>query len=254
MNPVILGMRVDPTSFQEASESILTWARAGESRYVCVANVHMTMEAYDCPDFRKIVNSADMVVPDGMPLVWMLRKMGYPDQERVSGPDLMIWLLQTAAEQGVPVGFLGSTENVLNRLREHLMHRFPALKIAYSYSPPFRPLTTQEDEKITEEINASSTRILFLGLGCPKQERWIAAHKGRVRAVMLGVGAAFDFHAGVKARAPIWMQRVGLEWFFRLITEPQRLWYRYFYHNSRFLILALKQLVGENKNRGTKYS
>ncbi len=254
MTPAILGMRVDPTSYRQATENILTWAKAGESRYVCVANVHMVMETYDCPDFRQIVNSADMVVPDGMPLVWMLRKMGYPDQERVNGPDLMISILQTASEQGVAVGFLGSTSHVLNRLREHLMRRFPALEIAYGCSPPFRPLTPQEDGKIIDGINASNARILFVGLGCPKQERWMATHKERVRAVMLGVGAAFDFHAGVKARAPIWMQQAGLEWFFRMMTEPQRLWYRYFYHNSRFLILALKQLVEQNKNRGTKYS
>jgi len=242
--PRILGMRVDPTSYEEATEKVLAWAAAGESRYVCVANVHMVMEAHDDPSFRALVNAADLVTPDGMPLVWMLRKLGYPHQERVYGPELTSRVCAEAARRGVPVGFYGGHPEALEALVRNLSARFPGLRVVYAYSPPFRPLTPEEDEGVTEEINASGARILFVGLGCPKQEWWMAEHKGRVRAVMLGVGAAFDFHAGRVRQAPVWMQRAGLEWLFRLVQEPRRLWRRYLKHNPRFLLLAFLQLTG----------
>lgn len=240
-------MRVDATSYEDATQRVLAWGRAGESRYVCVANVHMTMEAYDAPDFRQIVNAADLVTPDGMPLVWMLRRLGVPDQERVYGPELTLRVCEAAAREGVSVGFYGGTPEALKGLVQNLEARFPSLKVAYAESPPFRPLTHEEDARIVEEINASGARILFVGLGCPKQERWMAEHKGRVQAVMLGVGAAFDFHAGSVPQAPEWMQNTGLEWLFRLLSEPRRLWRRYAKHNPRFAILALMQLVGLRK-------
>jgi N-acetylglucosaminyldiphosphoundecaprenol N-acetyl-beta-D-mannosaminyltransferase len=242
--PRILGMRVDPTSYEEATEKVLLWAAAGESRYVCVANVHMLMEAHDDPSLRALVNAADLVTPDGMPLVWMLRKLGHPHQERVCGPELTSRVCAEAARRGVPVGFYGGHPEALEALVRNLSARFPGLRVVYAYSPPFRPLTPEEDERVTEEINASGAQILFVGLGCPKQEWWMAEHKGRVRAVMLGVGAAFDFHAGRVRQAPVWMQRAGLEWLFRLVQEPRRLWRRYLKHNPRFLLLAFLQLTG----------
>jgi N-acetylglucosaminyldiphosphoundecaprenol N-acetyl-beta-D-mannosaminyltransferase len=237
-------MRVDPTSYEEATEKVLAWAAAEESRYVCVANVHMVMEAHDDPSFRALVNAADLVTPDGMPLVWMLRKLGYPHQERVCGPELTSRVCAEAARRGAPVGFYGGHPEALKALVRNLSARFPGLRVVYAYSPPFRPLTPEEDERVTEEINASGARILFVGLGCPKQEWWMAEHKGRVRAVMLGVGAAFDFHAGRVRQAPVWMQRAGLEWLFRLVQEPRRLWRRYLKHNPRFLLLSFLQLTG----------
>ncbi|RTH96481.1 glycosyltransferase [Thermus scotoductus] len=240
----ILGMRVDLISYEEATEKVLTWAVAGESRYVCVANVHMVMEAHDDPNFRALVNAADLVTPDGMPLVWMLRKLGHPYQERVYGPELTLRVCAEAARRGVPVGFYGGHPEALEALVRNLRTRFPGLRVVYAYSPPFRPLTPKEDERITEEINALGCRILFVGLGCPKQERWMAEHKGKLWAVMLGVGAAFDFHAGRVRQAPVWMQRAGLEWLFRLGQEPRRLWRRYLKHNPRFLLLAFLQLTG----------
>ena len=243
----ILGMRVDATSYEDATRRVLAWARAWESRYVCVANVHMTMEAYDAQDFRRIVNAADLVTPDGMPLVWMLRRLGVSGQQRVYGPELTVRVCEAAAREGIPVGFYGGTPEALDGLVQKLKARFPDLKVAYAYSPPFRSLGAEEDEQIVREINASGARILFVGLGCPKQERWMAEHKGRVKAVMLGVGAAFDFHAGRLPQAPAWMQRAGLEWLFRLLTEPRRLWRRYAKHNPRFVILALMQLLGLRK-------
>lgn len=246
----VLGMRVDMTSYGDATRRVLAWAKKSESRYVCVANVHMTMEAYDSSEFRQIVNTSDLVTPDGMPLVWMLRRLGIPDQERVYGPELVLRVCEAAAREGVRIGFYGGAPEALEGLVESLRARFPGLKVAYAHSPPFRPLTPEEDAQIVEEINASGARILFVGLGCPKQERWMAAHKGRVQAVMIGVGAAFDFHAGRLPQAPAWMQRAGLEWLFRLLTEPRRLWRRYARHNPRFVILALMQLLGLRKFGG----
>lgn len=246
-SPSLLGMRVDPTSYEEATELVLRWARAGESRYVCVANVHMVMEAHDDPGFRALVNAADLVTPDGMPLVWALRWLGFPRQERVCGPELTLQVCARAAREGVPVGFYGGHPEALEALVRNLKARFPGLKVVYAYSPPFRPLTEAEDEEVVEAIRASGARILFVGLGCPKQERWMAAHKGRVDAVMLGVGAAFDLHAGRVPQAPAWMQRMGLEWFFRLLQEPGRLWSRYLRHNPRFIILAGRELLARRR-------
>lgn len=240
----ILGMRVDATSYDDAVDRIFHWVARGESRYVCVATVHMVMEAHDDPTFRALVNRADLVTPDGMPLVWMLRAMGVRNQGRVYGPDLMLKVCSVAAGSNVPVGFYGATPQTLDRLIGNLQDRYPGLQVTYRYSPPFRALSPEEDEAVVKGINESSARILFVGLGCPKQERWMADHKGRVRAVMLGVGAAFDFHAGRVRQAPRWMQNAGLEWFFRLLMEPRRLWRRYLKHNPRFVVLALMQLAG----------
>ncbi len=240
----ILGIGVDRTSYPSATQQILDWALRRESRYVCVANVHMVMEAYDDAAFRQVVNAADLVTPDGMPLVWIMRWQGLRQQERVYGPTLTLYVLEAASREGLPVGFYGSTPETLEKLKTNLQARYPSLKIVYSYAPPFRSLTAEEDEEVVKAINDSGARILFVGLGCPKQERWMAAHKGRVQAVMLGVGAAFDFLAGVKPQAPRWMQCAGLEWFFRLLTEPRRLWRRYLYNNPRFVLLVLLQLLG----------
>jgi N-acetylglucosaminyldiphosphoundecaprenol N-acetyl-beta-D-mannosaminyltransferase len=243
MRNKILGTRVDPTSYSAATEQVLHWAQRSESRYVCIANVHVIMEAYDSLAFRQKVNAADLVTPDGMPLVWALRRMGHPAQSRVYGPDLMINVLEQAARENVPVGFLGGRPKVLTELVARLQARFPALQVRYRFSPPFRPILPEEDAQIVAEINASGTRILFVGLGCPRQETWMAEHAGKVHAVMLGVGAAFDFHAGAVRQAPRWMQNMGLEWLFRFAQEPRRLAYRYLYNNPRFVLLLAHQLL-----------
>jgi N-acetylglucosaminyldiphosphoundecaprenol N-acetyl-beta-D-mannosaminyltransferase len=241
----ILGMRVDVTTYSDAAVSVLQWAARRESRYICVANVHMVMEAYDDSDFRQIVNGADLVTSDGMPLVWSLRLLGVPAATRVYGPELMPRLCEEAAVRGIPVGLFGGTPDVLPKLRTRLKSSSPDLAIAYSWSPPFRPLSHEEDRKAVEEINDSGARLLFVGLGCPKQERWMAEHKHRIQAVMLGVGAAFDFLAGIKRQAPAIVQNLGMEWGFRLASEPRRLWKRYLYNNPRFLRLLAGQLVAE---------
>jgi N-acetylglucosaminyldiphosphoundecaprenol N-acetyl-beta-D-mannosaminyltransferase len=241
----ILGVRVDVTSYRRATDQILDWAERRLSRLVCCASVNNIMAARDSSDFRKVMASADLVTSDGMPLVWLLRRLGIRDAERVYGPDLMPSVLEAAAESGVPVGLYGGSVEVLARLIERLAARFPALNIAYAESPPFREPTREEDERTTQAIADAGVRILFIGLSTPKQERWMYSHRGRVDAVMLGVGAAFDFLAGAKPQAPRWMQRRGLEWLFRLATEPRRLWRRYLGQNPRFAVLALAQVVRE---------
>jgi N-acetylglucosaminyldiphosphoundecaprenol N-acetyl-beta-D-mannosaminyltransferase len=240
---LILGVRTDSPSYAGAAAKVLAWANATESRYVCVANVHVTMESYDSPEFRAIVNGADLVTPDGMPLVWALRLFGVARATRVYGPTLTEHLLERASTAGVAVGFYGASPSVLARMLDACRRRFPELSVAYAYAPPFRELTAAEDAAVVRQINESGARILFVGLGCPKQERWMASHKGRVNAVMLGVGAAFDFLSGVKSQAPAWMQRAGLEWVFRLASEPRRLWRRYAYHNPRFVALFAGQYL-----------
>ena len=239
----ILGVRVDATSYTQATGLVRSWAQAGESRMVCTANVHMVMTAYDEAAFRSVLQAADLVTPDGMPLVWTLRRMGYAQQERVYGPTLMGKLLSLVEETGIPVGFLGSTPAVIENIQVQVRQAHPQIKLAYAYSPPFRALDPVEDAAIVDAINQSGVRILFVGLGCPKQELWMHAHRGQVNAVMLGVGAAFDYLAGIKPQAPLWMQRIGLEWFYRLVTEPRRLWVRYVYHNPRFVVKVLGELI-----------
>ncbi len=205
-------MRVDKTSYQDAAERVLAWARDRQSRYVCVASVNNVMEAYDSREFRRIMNQADLVTPDGMPLVWGLRMLGAREATRVYGPDLTPVVLGAAERAGVPVGFYGASPGTLERLFAVVRRRYPALEIAYAFAPPFRPLAPAEDAAVVGRIRSSGARILFVGLSTPKQERWMAAHRGRIPAVMLGVGAAFDFLAGAKRQAPLWMQdsRLGM--------------------------------------------
>lgn len=240
---MLLGVRLNATSYQHAASMVLDWARRGESRYVCHATVASVMEARDSPGYCRTLASADLVTPDGMPLVWLMRLLGVRDATRVYGPDLMLILLEQAASAGIPVGFYGGMPSVLERLANAMQRRFSGLQIAFSESPPFRPPTAEEDLCTIANIRGSGVRILFVGLGSPKQDLWMHTHAGGLNAVMLGVGAAFDFLAGAKPQAPQWMRSNGLEWLFRLATEPRRLWRRYLFHNPRFLMLALAQLL-----------
>lgn len=240
---VILGTRTDSTSYADAADHVLAWAETPQSRYVCLANVHLAMESHDSAEYRAIVNGADLVAPDGRPLVWALRLFGVGGATQVRGTALTVHVLERAAAETVPIGFYGGSPEVLAWLLEACRRRFPRLRVAYAHAPPFRQLTAEEDAAVVREINSSGTRVLFVGLGCPKQERWMASHKERVHAVMLGVGAALDFLAGVKPEAPVWMQHAGLEWVFRLATEPRRLWWRYAHHNPRFVALLAGQYL-----------
>jgi len=239
----VIGTRIDATSYQDAITRIVAWAAASESRYVCFANVHVVMQAHDDSSFRSVVADADLVTPDGIPIVWALRLLRVPQATQCCGPELMPMLFSAAASRGINIGFYGGSDETLDRLLTKVRIQWPRANIAYAFSPPFRTLTDQEDEIEIKRITDSGVRILFVGLGCPKQERWAAAHKGRLPVVMLGVGAAFDFLAGTKPVAPALMRRVGLEWIFRFVTEPKRLWRRYLYHNPRFLVRLAFQVL-----------
>ena len=248
MKTTIIGTKIDQATYSSCIELILSWASSHESRYACIANVHTIMEAYDSVHFKRLVNDAELVTPDGMPLVWMMRAKGVKHQERVYGPTLMLKTIELALHENIPIGFYGSELQVVTSLIERMQARYAGLNVVYSFSPPFRVLSPDEDLAMVEQINRSGCRILFVGLGCPKQEYWMAEHHGKINAVMVGVGAAFDFHSGLKPQAPVWMQAIGLEWLFRLVNEPRRLWRRYLYHNPRFIVLAIADLLGFMKD------
>ena len=238
----ILGTRVEVTNYHEVIARVTGWAHHGESCYVCLGTVNNVMEAWDSPAYHHALEDAAIVTADGMPLVWMLKALGAGHASRVYGPDLTPMLLEAAAQQGIPVGFYGGTNAVLSSLVDQVERRFPTLRVAYREAPPFRPLTPEETERTIAAIRASGARILFVGLGSPKQDVWMHQVSSRIPAVLLGVGAAFDFLAGAKSQAPRWMMCAGMEWIFRLASEPRRLWRRYLRHNPRFVVLALKQL------------
>jgi len=208
------------------------------------------MEAFDSPEFRRVVNGADLVTPDGRPLVWALRSLGVKEATQVRGTDLTTRVVERAAREGLPIGLYGGTPELLETFAGILESRYPGVRVVCRIAPPFRPRTPEEDENVTREIRSSGARILFVGIGCPKQERWMEAHKERIPAVMLGVGAAFDFHTGRVRQAPGWMQVAGLEWLFRLLMDPKRLWKRYARHNPRFVALfSLQFLVSLRSSR-----
>lgn len=237
----ILGMRVDASSYADATERIARWALAGDSRYVCASNVHMVMESHDSPEFRGVVEGASLVVPDGVPLVWALRLLKVPDVSRVYGPTLTLHVCERAAREGLPIALYGGTPESLADFAEFLRAQYPGIELPCLIAPPFRPLTPDEDAEYTAQIVASGARIVFVGIGCPKQERWMAAHTRALPAVLIGIGAAFDFHSGRVRQAPGVLQRLGLEWLFRLAMEPRRLWKRYARHNPRFVWLFVNQ-------------
>jgi N-acetylglucosaminyldiphosphoundecaprenol N-acetyl-beta-D-mannosaminyltransferase len=249
----ILGTRVDATSYADATARILQWARARESRYVCVCTVHMIMEAYDSESFREIVNGADLVTPDGMPLVWTMRVTGIRHTPRVDGPSLTPYICEGAARAGIPICVYGGTEQSQADFRKAMQMRYPGLKIACMISPPFRPLTKEDDARYEREIVESGAGIVLVAFGCPKQERWMMDRRGHIPVVMVGVGAALDFQSGLLRRAPMWMQKLGLEWFFRLLMEPRRLLPRYARHNQRFIFLLLAQLLHLRKFDGSSH-
>jgi N-acetylglucosaminyldiphosphoundecaprenol N-acetyl-beta-D-mannosaminyltransferase len=245
----VLGSPIDVLSHEGALNRIAHWAASRESRYICITNAHSLVTATQEPEFAEVVRRADMATPDGVSVTWMLRWQGAPDQQRLTGPDLMWQYCEQAATRGEGIFLYGSSAATLERLQVKLLAAFPGLVIAGALSPPFRPLTAEEDEAQVRLINASGATTVWVGLGCPKQERWMAAHRGRIQAVMVGVGAAFDFHAGTIRRAPVWMQNIGLEWLHRVLSEPRRLWRRYLVTNTLFVVKAALQLVHRRRDR-----
>lgn len=241
-------MPVAITSYVEATQFIINADCSVSGKYVCVANVHMCMECFDSQQFNQVLGNADLVVPDGRPLVWALRLLGDKSAQQVRGSDLLLTVCSEAMDRQLSIGLYGGSEDSLRDFELFLRREFPTLKIAYSIAPPFRPLTEEEDIAYVSQINSSGAKILFVGIGCPKQENWMAAHKDRLHCVMIGVGAAFDFFSGRKRHAPRWMQQAGLEWLFRLASDPRRLWKRYLKHNPRFVWYFFKQWVETRRN------
>ncbi len=233
----ILGVGISAINMPMALAAIDRWIAAREQHYVCVATVHSVMECQKDPTLCDILNRSGLTTPDGMPLVWLSRRQGFRHVERVDGPDLLLAVAERSVERGYRHYLYGGAPGVAERLAARLRARFPGIQIVGVEAPPFRPLTAEEDAAAVERINAARPDIVWVGLGAPKQERWMAAHAGRLQApVLIGVGAAFDFHAGVKRQAPRWMQRHGLEWLFRLCQEPRRLARRYLVYNTLFMI------------------
>lgn len=239
----VLDAPIDALTWDEALNRIGGWAQRRESRYVCITNAHSVITGRQQQGFGKILREADMVTPDGAPVAWMMRRLGRPFQERINGPDLMLRYCEQAAARGDSIFLFGAELSTLQRLQEVLVQRFPGLVIAGAISPPFRAATPEEDRAVVEAINQSGAGTVWVSLGCPKQEQWMASHRGRINAVMLGVGAAFDYHAGTLARAPLWMRQAGLEWLHRLASEPRRLWRRYLVTNTLFVVGAANQLL-----------
>lgn len=246
----ILGMEVDCISPELAIDRIHEWAAARSAKYVCVSNVHQCMEAFDDPEFRSVINSADMVVPDSQVLEFARRFLGFKKSGSViRGLELMLALCARAEAENVPISLYGGTEESLRLLQLQLLERYPALEIKSAISPPFRPLREEEMEADAEAIRVSGARLLFVGIGCPKQERWMYQQRDRLPVVMLGVGAAFDFIAGITQPSPAWVHRLGMEWFYRLLIEPRRLWRRCIEHYPRFVFFLLMQKLGRQYPR-----
>ncbi len=239
----IAGLGVSLRTLEAATAQVVAWSGERVGRYVCAANVHMVMEAHDQPAFRDVVSRADLVLADGMPLVFAQRLLGHAGASRARGVELTERLLEQAAREGIPVAFYGGTPATQDLLVARAQARFPGLRIAAAISPPFRAPTPAEDTEDVRTLVASGARILFVGIGCPKQERWMAAHVGRLPCVMVGVGQAFDLLAGTVQEAPRWMHGLGLSWLHRLAQEPRRLFWRYAKHKPRFLALLLLQVV-----------
>ncbi|MFB8791758.1 MAG: WecB/TagA/CpsF family glycosyltransferase [Potamolinea sp.] len=254
LKPIInvIGSPITALPFAEQIKAMLEWASNRESKSVCVANVHMLMEAHWNPKFSSILKSADLVTPDGMPLVWMMKLMGASQQNRIAGMELFVSLCQLAPQRDIGVFFVGSETTILEKMRAKLKQEFPDLKIVGMEPLPFHPLLPLEDETVIQKIQDSGAGIVLVSLGCPKQEYWIHQNKGKIQAVMIGLGAVFPMLAGIHKRAPLWMQNLGLEWFYRLIQEPRRLGIRYLRTNPTFIALALRQLLthylGINRN------
>lgn len=239
----ILGVGISAMNMYQALSVIDSWIQRGERRYVCLAAVHSVLDCQSSAELREIFNRSGLTTPDGMPLVWLLRMRGHREVSRVYGPDLMLAVCQRFNDAGLGHYFLGGEPGVPEILAERLMERFPGLNVAGAYSPPFRELTTEEDTRLVEEINSTAPDVLWVGLGSPKQERWMAEHRQAIDApVMIAVGAAFDFLSGRKPQAPRWVQQSGLEWLFRVGTEPRRLWRRYAEY-PRFLMLLFLQFA-----------
>jgi N-acetylglucosaminyldiphosphoundecaprenol N-acetyl-beta-D-mannosaminyltransferase len=241
----ILGVGISAVNMKIALRTIDHWINNRDPHYICVAGVHGVIESQRDENIRRVHNAAGIVTPDGMPLVWLSRLKGHAQVSRVYGPDLMLAVCEASIHKDYRHFFYGGGDGVPEKLVANLLGKYPQLNIVGMYSPPFRSLTPEEDKLIVRMINQAGPDIVWVGLSTPKQEVWMMEHIRELMVpVLIGVGAAFDFHAGLKRQAPAWMQRVGMEWFYRLLNEPRRLWRRYLFNNPIFVMLVLAQSLG----------
>ncbi|QDV44021.1 UDP-N-acetyl-D-mannosaminuronic acid transferase [Stieleria neptunia] len=240
----VAGVNVSLVDYDQAVAHLMAAARVGASAVVACHAVHAIVVAGRDPELRQQVNQFSMITPDGQPVRWALNALHRAAlSDRVYGPELMLRVCAAAAQTGVPIYLYGGTPDVLAKLQTNLSAQFPNLQLAGSEAPPFRELSDDENEAVCRRINESGAGIVMIGLGCPKQDRFAARNRERIRSVQLCIGAAFDFHAGVKPMAPRWMQKHGLEWVFRLSCEPRRLWRRYLVTNTQFTLAILMQFA-----------
>jgi N-acetylglucosaminyldiphosphoundecaprenol N-acetyl-beta-D-mannosaminyltransferase len=241
----MLGVGITPVNLPRALRILETWRTAGKQGYVCCVSAHGLVESQRDPDFGRVLSGAAMTTEDGMPLVWWCRHAGFKDAGRACGRDLLMTICEGGVQLGYRHYFYGGTPTVVEQLVSNLTQLFPGLIVAGYRSPPFHPLTPEEEAAEVATINEARPDFVWVGLGTPKQDKWMAQHIGEIDATaLLGVGAAFDFVAGAKRVAPVWMQRSGLEWMFRLGTEPRRLARRYLVGNAIFVVKAMQQLFG----------
>lgn len=232
----ILGVNINVTNMNDTVKVITDNLEDIKGNYICVSNVHTTVMSFENESYRTIQNCGYMALPDGKPLSVVSKKRGWKEAERVTGPDLMAKIFEISQIKGYKHYFYGSTQETLDTLQTKLNNKYPNLNIVGMYSPPFRTLSAEEDQDIIKKINESNADFLWVGLGAPKQEIWMYEHKGIINSIMIGVGAGFDYHAEKIKRAPILMQKLGLEWSYRLIQDPKRLWKRYLTTNIKFII------------------
>ena len=245
----VLGVRFDAVQISGVVGRMEEWiAQRERAHYIAVSNVHGLMESQHSESFKKVLDAADLCVPDGMPVIWVGRLRGHQMERRVYGPDLFLSFCRETEGKGYRHFFYGGAAGIPEALAEKLREQFPKLEVAGTYSPPFRAITQEEDAEIVEMINGANADVLWVGLGCPKQEIWMNEHRERLRVpVLVGVGQAFDIHAGRLRQAPRWMRENGLEWLFRLAAEPRRLWRRYLVYNSEFVFSELLEILGVRK-------
>lgn len=245
----IISINVTNGTYKEFVSAIMHNARAKISSYVCVANVHMLLEAYDSIEFRKVVNSAYLVTPDGMPIAKSFKILYQKEQERVDGMSLLPTLLSECEEKKLSVYFYGGTQTMLDQTGSYISQNYPLLKISGLYSPPFRDLSVSEMDDIASQITNSGANIVFVVLGCPKQEKWMHAMQDKILSIMIGIGGALPVLIGMQKRAPEWMQKNSLEWLYRLKQEPRRLFKRYFRTNNLFLFLLAKEQLKKTRKK-----
>lgn len=237
----ILGLNISVTNMVDTVETLIKNIEYLRGKYICVSNVHTTVMSYKDKSYANVQNNAAFILPDGKPLSVVSRLYGYREAQRVAGPDLMLELMAASTKYNYGHYLYGTTEDTLNKLKAELLELYPTLNIVGMYAPPFRELTVEEDNKIVNQINSVKPDFVWVALGAPKQERWMFEHQGKVNAVMIGVGAAFDFHAKTIKRAPKWVQNIGFEWFYRMSQDPKRLVKRYLTTNFVFLYEVIKE-------------